>query len=158
MCHYLCNSRAGSIFERISDHYAIYRRCANNGNRLDVVLDWFGRLCLALCVLWNFHNTFAYLGLYDFGKYSFKSGSALDESTSGNGLGGICRKAEKCIGRPRWNDWTSAGPHDTGMYFKSFAPHCSIHLFGLCWLAYGAIYADYRSNCLCRLCDDDEKL
>lgn len=28
MCHYLCNSRAGSIFERISDHYAIYRRCA----------------------------------------------------------------------------------------------------------------------------------
>ena len=58
-------------------------------------------LCLALCVLWNFHNTFAYLGLYDFRKYSFKSDSALDESTSGNGLGGICRKAEKCIGRPR---------------------------------------------------------
>ena len=26
MCHYLCNNRAGSIFERISDHYAIYRR------------------------------------------------------------------------------------------------------------------------------------
>ena len=87
MCHYLCNSRAGSIFERISDHYAIYRRCANNGNRLDVVLDWFGRLCLALCVLWNFHNTFAYLGLYDFGNIRLSLAQRLMKAPLGTVLG-----------------------------------------------------------------------